>query len=159
MFGWFDRKHLGWLSRFMQASPIFPIPGSGRYLRQPLYVQDFCRVIVRCIERREAGKTFSISGKEKITYVDIIRTIRSLTAPKTAIVRLPYWLFYALLRVYAVFDSNPPFTVKQLQALVIDELFPETDWEEAFDLVATPFAEASRETFCHPRYSKVVLEF
>ena len=31
MFGWFDRKHLGWLARFMQKAPVFPVPGSGRY--------------------------------------------------------------------------------------------------------------------------------
>src|SRR5271156_2839416 len=24
MFGWFDRKHLGWLRRFMSSSPVFP---------------------------------------------------------------------------------------------------------------------------------------
>jgi uncharacterized protein YbjT (DUF2867 family) len=24
MFGWFDRKHLGWLSRFMKKVPVFP---------------------------------------------------------------------------------------------------------------------------------------
>ena len=36
MFGWFDRKHLGWLSRFMQKVPVFPIPGDGKYMRQPL---------------------------------------------------------------------------------------------------------------------------
>ena len=29
MFGWFDRKHLGWLSRFMQRVPVFPVPGDG----------------------------------------------------------------------------------------------------------------------------------
>ncbi|MCK5015623.1 MAG: NAD(P)-dependent oxidoreductase, partial [Candidatus Peribacteraceae bacterium] len=46
MFGWFDRKHLGWLSRFMQKIPVFPIPGHGRYLRQPLYVKDFCDIII-----------------------------------------------------------------------------------------------------------------
>ena len=45
MFGWFDRKHLGWLARFMQRAPVFPIPGDGRYLRQPLYVGDLCNVI------------------------------------------------------------------------------------------------------------------
>ncbi|MFZ4768493.1 MAG: NAD-dependent epimerase/dehydratase family protein, partial [Roseimicrobium sp.] len=26
MFGWFDRKHLGWLARFMMRSPVFPVP-------------------------------------------------------------------------------------------------------------------------------------
>jgi len=31
MFGWFDRKHLGWLSRFMKKVPVFPIPGHGHY--------------------------------------------------------------------------------------------------------------------------------
>ena len=25
MFGWFDRKHVGWLARFMQKTPVFPI--------------------------------------------------------------------------------------------------------------------------------------
>ena len=45
MFGWFDPKHFGWLSRFMAKVPVFPIPGSGKYMRQPLYVIDFCRVL------------------------------------------------------------------------------------------------------------------
>src|SRR5580692_10326233 len=55
MFGWFDRKHFGWLSRFMHKSPIFPIPGDGRYMRQPFYVGDFCNVILSCIKSRAAG--------------------------------------------------------------------------------------------------------
>ena len=25
MFGWFDRKHVGWLARFMRRAPVFPI--------------------------------------------------------------------------------------------------------------------------------------
>ena len=52
MFGWFDRKHLGWLSRFMKKVPVFPIPGHGRYMRQPLYVGDFANIIISCIEHR-----------------------------------------------------------------------------------------------------------
>jgi len=46
MFGWFDRKHLGWLSRFMKKVPVFPIPGHGQYMRQPLYAGDFCAIII-----------------------------------------------------------------------------------------------------------------
>ena len=74
MFGWFDRKHLGWLSRFMQKVPVFPIPGHGCYTRQPLYAGDFCNIIVSCIEERATG-TFNITGREKIDYIDIIREI------------------------------------------------------------------------------------
>ena len=45
MFGWFDRKHLGWIRRFMSRAPIFPIPGNGKFIRQPLYAGDFAAII------------------------------------------------------------------------------------------------------------------
>ena len=73
MFGWFDRKHLGWLSRFMKKVPIFPIPGHGRYMRQPLYAGDFCKIIISCIEMHDTGNIYNITGLEKIDYIDIIR--------------------------------------------------------------------------------------
>jgi len=64
MFGWFDRKHLGWLSRFMKKVPIFPIPGDGKYMRQPLYSGDFCDIIISCIENNISEGVFNISGHE-----------------------------------------------------------------------------------------------
>ena len=75
MFGWFDRKHLGWLARFMRRAPVFPIPGDGRYLRQPLYAGDFASIIAVCLRERREG-TFNISGQERIDYIDLIRQIR-----------------------------------------------------------------------------------
>ena len=78
MFGWFDRKHLGWLARFMQRAPVFPVPGHGRYLRQPLYAGDFCAVIAACLERRLGdGAQYDITGQERIDYIDLIRTVRA----------------------------------------------------------------------------------
>ena len=40
MFGWFDRKHLGWLSRFMSKVPIFPIPGKMETISDSPYMQE-----------------------------------------------------------------------------------------------------------------------
>jgi len=68
MFGWFDRKHLGWLRRFMAKTPVFPIPGNGRYRRQPLYVGDFCNVIISCVENQIKDEIYDISGREVIDY-------------------------------------------------------------------------------------------
>ena len=78
MFGWFDRKHLGWLARFMRKTPIFPIPGIGRFLRQPLYVGDVCEIVMACIEQRPTGKIFNISGREQIDYIDLIRSMKEV---------------------------------------------------------------------------------
>ena len=158
MFGWFDRKHLGWLRRFMAKAPIFPIPGSGRYARQPLYVGDFCRVIIACIEQQPEG-VYDISGQEVLDYIDLIRTIKAKTGERTPIVKIPYWSFFAGLWGAAKVLDDPPFTIHQLRALVIPETFPVIDWPSKFGVRATPFADAVDETFNHPDHSKVILEF
>jgi nucleoside-diphosphate-sugar epimerase len=159
MFGWFDRKHLGWLARLMQKIPIFPIPGSGNFMRQPLYVGDFCGVIISCIENRIPAGIFNISGHQKIDYIDMIRVIKKATGAKAVILKIPYGLFYALLWVWALFDKNPPFTTQQLQALVAKDEFEVIDWPTIFGVPYTPFEKAVDETFNHPIYSKVVLDF
>lgn len=159
MFGWFDRKHLGWLSRFMKKIPIFPIPGHGRYMRQPLYAGDFCNIIISCIEKRMAGGIYNISGHEHVDYIDIIREIKSATRARTLIAKIPYSLFYSLLWVWALFDKNPPFTTQQLAALSTKDEFEVIDWPGIFGVPYTPFAKAIDETFNDPTYSKVVLEF
>ncbi len=159
MFGWFDRKHLGWLSRFMQKVPVFPIPGHGRYLRQPLYAGDFCNIIISCIENRITDGVFNISGHEKVDYIDIIHEIKRATRAGAAIVKIPYGLFHGLLWLWALFDRNPPFTTQQLAALIAKDEFEVIDWPGKFGVRCTPFAEAMEETFRHPVCSNVVLEF
>ena len=159
MFGWFDRKHLGWLSRFMQRAPVFPVPGSGTYKRQPLYIRDFCRIIQACLLRPSTGASFDISGLEQVDYIDIIRAIRSAIGSRTPIIRIPYGLFWLLLKTYALIDRNPPFTTRQLEALVIPEIFPVIPWPDLFGVVPTPFRDAIQETFGDPRFADVILEF
>lgn len=158
MFGWFDRKHLGWLRRFMDKSPIFPIPGDGKFIRQPLYVGDFAAIIAASLEGRITG-TYDISGLEHIDYGALIRLIHDIVEPRARIVHVPYSLFWALLFIYAKFDSNPPFTTSQLEALVIPETFPVIDWPGIFGVKATPLRAALEQTYCDPVYSKFVLEF
>lgn len=159
MFGWFDRKHLGWLSRFMKKVPIFPIPGHGRYMRQPLYVGDFCNVIISCIENQIRDGIYNITGLEKVDYIDIIREIKRATHCKTPIVKIPYSLFYALIATWSLFDKNPPFTTQQLEALIAKDEFEVIDWPGIFNVKSTPFKVAIDETFNDPRYSSVVMEF
>lgn len=158
MFGWFDRKHLGWLRRFMDRTPVFPIPGDGQFIRQPLYVGDLAAIITSSLEHRITG-TYDISGLEQIHYGEMIRLVHTIVKPKARIVHLPYGVFWWLLFLYAKFNKNPPFTTYQLEALVIPETFPVIDWESIFDVRATPLREALKETFLDRRFADVVLDF
>jgi nucleoside-diphosphate-sugar epimerase len=158
MFGWFDRKHVGWLARFMQRTPVFPIPGSGRYLRQPLYAGDFCDIIASSLEHEITG-AYNITGQERIDYIDLIRAVKQATGAKTHIVRIPYRLFWLLLKTYSIFNKNPAFTARQLEALVTPDVFEVIDWPGIFDVRATSLQQALNVTFRNPTYSKVVLDF
>jgi hypothetical protein len=116
-------------------------------------------VIISCIENQIHDGIYNITGREKVDYIDIIREIKRATASRTAIVKIPYSLFHSLLWIWALFDRNPPFTTQQLAALVAKDEFEVIDWPGKFGVRSTPFAEAMEETFRHPEYSHVVLEF
>jgi nucleoside-diphosphate-sugar epimerase len=157
MFGWFDPKHLGWLSRFMAKTPIFPIPGDGKFMRQPLYERDFCRCIAWCIANQPLGNVYDVVGDTRIDYVDIIKTIKKTKNLHTLIVYIPIGFFAFLLRVYALFSRKPPFTADQLKALSAGDDFNGVDTETVFGVKQTSFAEAVKESYCDPRYSAIVL--
>ena len=158
MFGWFDRKHVGWLARFMQKVPVFPIPGDGKFPRQPLYGGDFADIIASAIESEITG-AYNITGQERINYIDLIRAVKAATRARARIVKIPYSLFWLLLKANALIDKNPPFTAKQLLALVTPDIFEVIDWPAIFNVSATPLAEALNVTFRDPTYSSVTLDF
>jgi len=158
MFGWFDRKHLGWLKRFLEKAPLFPVPGSGKYLRQPLFAGDFSAIIASCLRSRIDG-LYNISGLDNIHYIDLIREIRDVAGLRTPVVRVPYSLFWLMLAAYGIFDRDPPFTTHQLKALVTPDIFEVMDWPTRFGVTATPLRQALETTFNDPRYSHVLLEF
>jgi len=158
MFGWFDPKHLGWLSRFMAKTPVFPIPGDGKFMRQPLYERDFCRCIAKCIEVEPDNDVYDIVGETRVDYVDIIRTIKKVKQLRTLLIHIPIKFFALLLRVYSLFSAKPPFTADQLKALSAGDDFKGVDTETVFGVRQTPFEEAIRESYTDPRYSHIILK-
>ena len=159
MFGWFDRKHLGWLARFMQKLPVFPIPGSGRFIRQPLYVGDFCRVIQSCLENPALTGSYDITGTERVSYISLMRQLRDAVGAKPWIIHLPIPLFGFLLKLWALISRQPAFTKDQLQALTAGDEFEVIDWPGIFGVQPTPLADALRITYRDPRFSSVAMPF
>jgi nucleoside-diphosphate-sugar epimerase len=159
MFGWFDRKHLGWLARFMQKLPLFPIPGSGRFIRQPLYVGDFCMLIQRCLEDHALLGTYNITGLEKVSYLSLMRQLRRAVNARSWMIHLPIPLFGFLLQLWALISRQPAFTRSQLQALTAGDEFEVIDWPRIFAVTPTPLAEALRITYQDPRFSQVEMPF
>ena len=128
-------------------------------MRQPLYAGDFSNIIVSCIENHSLNGIYNISGQERIDYIDLMRAVKRATSASAFIVKIPYSLFYVLLCIWAIFDKNPPFTIEQLAALTAKDDFEVIEWPSIFGVRSTPLQEALDETFTHPEYSKIALEF
>jgi len=159
MFGCFDAKHLGWITRFMEKTPIVPVPGSGKYIRQPLFVNDLCKVIVELTKRKPQNKTYNIIGLEKIFYIDLLKMIAKTRGWRRLFVPLPLWLFGFLLRIYSLVLRKTVFTPDQMKALVAGDEFPVENWCEEFRVKYTPFKEAIWKTWHSPcsKYSKEMM--
>ena len=97
----------------------------------------FLRIIVSSILTKATG-TYNITGQERIDYIDLIRAVKKATGAKAHIQRVPYSLFWALLKINAQFDKNPAFTVGQLKALITPDVFEVIDWPGIFNVRATP---------------------
>ena len=159
MFGWFDRKHLGWLANLMVKFPFFPIPGKGKFIRQPLYVGDFCSIIKSCIKDSTIRGIYNITGLEKIKYVNLMKTLKKIKSSKTIFVYLPIPLFAFLLRFWAFLSNKPAFTSSQLHALTAGDEFEVIDWPSIFNVEKTSIISALKATHHHPKYSNIRIPF
>ncbi len=159
MFGWFDRKHLGWLANFMIKMPFFPIPGRGDFIRQPLFVSDFCSIIVSCILDKSISGTYSISGLNKIKYVKLMRLLKEIKSSRILFVYIPIVIFAILLKIWALISKNPAFTTSQLYALIAGDEFETIDWPKIFNVKSTSIKEALKITHHDKKYSKTYIPF
>ena len=159
MFGWFDRKHLGWLSNLMIKLPFFPIPSKGNFIRQPLFVVDFCAIIKSCIDDNSIKGTYNITGLEKIKYLDLMRILRKVKSAWTMFIFLPIPIFNFLLKFWAFLTNKPAFTSSQLEALTAGDQFEVIDWPKIFNVRPTKLEDALKITHNHPKYSKIKIPF
>jgi len=140
MYGPLDDKNVGWLIKFARRCPIFPIPGNGRYPRQPIYIDDICRLVIKLIHNFPAGQVYSINGQKIVYFNEIVSTVLKNLGGCRVAVHLPLPIFLFLLKIYdALFKS--PFTPDQIKSLTSGDVFPEYPWWDEFDIKTTPFAE------------------
>lgn len=153
MYGCFDIKHLGYITSIMEKSPILPIPCHGRYTRQPLYVNDFCRIIIKTIQKGPDNKIHDIIGKEKIHFIDIMKIIRKEKNISRIFIKIPIPIFIKLLNLYAFIFRKRPFVPDQLRAMTIGDIFKTDDWERKFGVKYTRLSDALKEIYASAYYN------
>lgn len=116
-----DRDRNMWrLIRFMRYSPIVPIFGDGKYLQQPIYVDDVAQAVVNCLSNESTiGKSYNIAGKHPLTYNDVIDTIARQLNKRVWKIHVPSKPIVSLLRLFE--KIHIPFPIKTEQVLRLNE--------------------------------------
>ncbi len=108
------------LIRFMWASPLVPIFGDGKYLQQPIYVDDVAQALVSCLSNDNTiDKSYNIAGKHALTYNDVIDTIAKGLHKRVWKIHVPSILVVSLLHFLE--QRRIPFPIKAEQVLRLNE--------------------------------------
>lgn len=112
------------LIKFLKRSPIFPIFGGGGALMQPIHVEDLAQACINCIGNEKAYNTdFDISGKEPLSYSQVVRVISKELGKKTLQVRVPVPLVLKLVKLQKKFLTKEIVTEEQVIRLQEDKCY------------------------------------
>lgn len=108
------------LIRFMRISPIVPVFGDGKYLQQPIYVDDVAAAVLGCLKSDiTIGKAYNIAGRYPLTYNEIIDTIARLMNRRVWKVHIPAEPVVSLLKFFEWLRI--PFPIKAEQVMRLNE--------------------------------------
>lgn len=62
------------ISKFINKEAI-PLYGSGKNIREWIYVEDFCSAIFKIIKKGKIGEKYNIGSNQRISNIKILRTI------------------------------------------------------------------------------------
>lgn len=116
-----DRDRNMWrLIRFMRYSPVIPVFGEGKYLQQPIHVDDVTQAVLGCLKSDQtACKSYNIAGKQPLTYNQVIDTIANQMNKRVWKLHVPSKPVVALLTF--IERRRIPFPIKAEQVLRLNE--------------------------------------
>ena len=139
MYGPGDNKNIGWLIKIFKKLPIIPLPGGGNFGRQPVYVDDICKIVIKLIERNYKNRIFEIHGYRYIPMSKMVKVItKNLTQFKPS-VHVPLFFLFTFFAMAEKILPDPKFTTDQIRSLVSGEKFKGDKWWETFGIIPTSF--------------------
>jgi len=108
------------LIRFIRRSPMAPVFGDGKYLQQPIYVDDVAAAVLGCLDADVTiSKSYNIAGKHALTYNEVIDAIAKAMNKRVWKLHIPSKPVVSLLRFFE--RIHIPFPIRAEQVLRLNE--------------------------------------
>lgn len=120
---------------------VFPIPGDGRILLQPLWVEDLVTALVWALQNPDTiNLTYEIGGGEYFTFRQIVETIMAITRTRRAFLSLPIPYMRALFVILDPFLPKANISTYWLDYIAVNRTCPVDNLPHTFGLMPARFA-------------------
>lgn len=110
---------------YLYRHKLFPIFGSGQNLMQPVLARDLGNAYYSVLMNRQTTMNcdYNLSGKEPISYLDLVCTVSRALGRKNVMVRVPMWLSLLGAKVCNAVSRQSPISVEQVMRMSEDKVF------------------------------------
>jgi nucleoside-diphosphate-sugar epimerase len=106
-------NNIAWILRRM---PLFVVPGDGRYLVQPIHVDDLARICLQAAHGR-SGVFMDAAGPDTMAFEELVRAIRDAVGRRTPILHAPPAVMAALARALGLVVRDVVLTADEIRGL------------------------------------------
>lgn len=108
-------------TRIVRRLPAVPLPGTGRSVLRPVYVEDVLDLIVRVLEAPASiGRTYDVAGPEPVATADLVELVGRVQGLRRRAVAFPAGPAVFGARVLGRLLQRPPVNVDQVMAFMQD---------------------------------------
>jgi uncharacterized protein YbjT (DUF2867 family) len=106
-------NNIAWILRHM---PVFVVPGDGRYLVQPIHVDDLADICVGAAHG-QSDVIIDAAGPDAISFETLVRAIRDAVSRRTPIVHASPAVMEALARALGLVVRDVVLTADEIRGL------------------------------------------
>jgi nucleoside-diphosphate-sugar epimerase len=112
------------LIQYLRRCPLIPIPGNGRSLQQPVFVDDVAEATLAALNiNASIGQALNLAGAEPITYNEVIDTVTGLLQRRVLKLHVSLRIAVLGLGAYNAVRRRSVFRAEQLLRLNEDKAF------------------------------------
>jgi uncharacterized protein YbjT (DUF2867 family) len=129
------------LALLLRSAPgLFPIPGDGRTLIQPLWVEDLVTCMLWALQNPDmVNETYEIGGGEYFTLRQMLQRIMTITRTHRMLVPLPIPMMRALMVILDSFIPNFNVSTYWLDYVAVNRTCPVDNMPRIFGLMPARF--------------------
>jgi len=109
------------IAYFVRRSPLFAIPGDGRYRVQPMHVHDFAQLMITAAESTEPLVVDAV-GPETYSFDELVRRIAEALDRRVRLVHAPRALVHVATSVFGRLLGDVLLTRQEIDGLMGDLL-------------------------------------